>query len=236
MDRVDPGRAGIGNDDAGGAEDRQPADDAEPRIHGALGERLAAGDRDLDLDVAPAPGSRRDLGEIGADHRARHRVDRRLAGRQRQARAGHRADALAGAEARRRARRAEAHRRQISAPWVTSGSSPASLMMPARALGPMLLSASAKAGRPPAGRSSPDRETRRSAAPKAAAPRRRRRRRWSSRGAGSRPFRLGHGRWPSARQRACLVRVAMSGLRLHPESIAAPTSAQFRRPATGTFV
>ena len=31
MDRVDPGRAGIGHDDAGGAEDRQAADDAEPR-------------------------------------------------------------------------------------------------------------------------------------------------------------------------------------------------------------
>ena len=30
MDRVDPGRAGIRHDDAGGAEDRQAADDAEP--------------------------------------------------------------------------------------------------------------------------------------------------------------------------------------------------------------
>ena len=34
MDRVDPGRAGIGHDDAGRAEDRQSADNAEPPVHG----------------------------------------------------------------------------------------------------------------------------------------------------------------------------------------------------------
>ena len=48
MDRMDPGRAGIGHDDAGRAEDRQAADDAEPAVGGALGDLLAAGDRDLD--------------------------------------------------------------------------------------------------------------------------------------------------------------------------------------------
>ena len=55
MDRMDPGRAGIGHDDAGGAEDRQAADDAEPPVEGLGGERLAAGNGDLDLDVAGSP-------------------------------------------------------------------------------------------------------------------------------------------------------------------------------------
>ena len=40
MDRVDPGRAGIGHDDAGGAEDRQAADDAEPAVERSLGDLL----------------------------------------------------------------------------------------------------------------------------------------------------------------------------------------------------
>ena len=42
VDRVDPGRAGIGHHDAGRAEDRQAADDAEPAVGGALGEFFAA--------------------------------------------------------------------------------------------------------------------------------------------------------------------------------------------------
>ena len=48
VDRVDPGRARIGNDDAGRAQDRQAADDAEPPVRGALGDPLAAGHRDFD--------------------------------------------------------------------------------------------------------------------------------------------------------------------------------------------
>ena len=51
VDRVDPRRAGEGDDDAGGAEHRKAALDAEAAIQGLLGERCAAGDRDLDLDV-----------------------------------------------------------------------------------------------------------------------------------------------------------------------------------------
>ena len=57
MDGVDPGRAGIGHDDAGGAEDRQAADDAEARVEGLGGKRFAARDGDLDLDVAGPPGA-----------------------------------------------------------------------------------------------------------------------------------------------------------------------------------
>ena len=52
MDRVDPGRAGIGDHDAGGAEDREAADDAEPAVGGAPRQDLAAGDRDRDLEIA----------------------------------------------------------------------------------------------------------------------------------------------------------------------------------------
>ena len=65
VDRVDPGRAGIRHDDAGGAEDREAADDAEPAIERLGGERFAAGDRDLDLDIAARLRRGRDLGDGG---------------------------------------------------------------------------------------------------------------------------------------------------------------------------
>ena len=54
VDRGDPGGAGERLDDAGGAEDRQAALDAEPRVPGLVGQRLAAGNGDLDLDIARA--------------------------------------------------------------------------------------------------------------------------------------------------------------------------------------
>ena len=44
IDTVDPGGAGIRHDDPGGAEDRQPADDAEPRVERLARDRLPAGD------------------------------------------------------------------------------------------------------------------------------------------------------------------------------------------------
>ena len=104
VDRMDPRGAGIGHDDPGGAEHRQPADDAEPRVHRLEGEAFAAGDRDRHGDIGPHP-SRRSravgLGEIGErlpDHGARRRVDRRLADGERQAGPGHGADPLAGAK------------------------------------------------------------------------------------------------------------------------------------------
>ncbi len=154
MDRMDPGRAGIGHDDAGGAEDRQAADDAEPPVEGLGGQRLAAGNGDLDLDVAGIAVGGGDLGDGLAQHLARHRVDGRLARRNGKARPRHRAHALAGTEA--DAASARAARRtvaRISAPWVTSGSSPASLTTPAVAVpSPSDVVASAKAGRCPRGR------------------------------------------------------------------------------------
>ena len=111
MDRVNPGRARIGHDDAGGAEDRQAADDAEPPVGGAQGDFLSARHRDFDHGVGADAEPLGDFGEIGADHRARRRIDGGLAGRQRQAGPGHRADALAGLENDPRARRRQAHRR-----------------------------------------------------------------------------------------------------------------------------
>ena len=83
----------------GRAEDRQAADDAEPAVQRALGDQRAARDGDLDLRVRRDAQSRRRLvGDRGPDHAARHGVDGRLAGRDRQAGARHRADALAGPE------------------------------------------------------------------------------------------------------------------------------------------
>ena len=106
-----------------------------------------------------APCKRRRLGDRGAHHGARHRIDRRLPRRDRQAGAGHRADALSGAED--DARRPAAPCRTVattSAPCVTSGSSPASLTTPARAKSvARSSSASAKAGRSPLGSAIVDR-------------------------------------------------------------------------------
>ena len=99
MDRMDPGRAGIGHDDAGGAEDRQSADDAEPPVEGLGGQRLAAGNGDLDLDVAGIAVGGGNLGNGFAQHLARHGVDGGLARRNGKARPRHRAHAFAGTEA-----------------------------------------------------------------------------------------------------------------------------------------
>ena len=74
-------------------------------------ERLAAGNGDLDLDIGSACRRGGDFGDRVGDHPARHRIDRRLARRNRQARPGHRADALAGAKASRRRPARRAHRR-----------------------------------------------------------------------------------------------------------------------------
>ena len=111
MDRMDPGRARIGDDDPGRAEDRETPDDAEAPVPGALGDPFAAGDRDLDRRVGACAEPRGDFFEIGADHRARRGIDRGLADRQRQAGPRHRADAFARLEAHARARRRETHGR-----------------------------------------------------------------------------------------------------------------------------
>ena len=100
MDGMDPRGAGIGDDDAGRAEDREPADDPQPRVHRLFGKPFAAGDRDRHGDI----GRRRAVfrGHVEqriADHRARGRIDRRLADGERKSGPGDRADPFASGEA-----------------------------------------------------------------------------------------------------------------------------------------
>ncbi len=96
MDAVDPGGAGKRNDDAGGAEDRQAADDAEARVQRALRQGLAIGDGDFHDQVGIVVPGR--LGQGGADHLAWDGVDGGFARRDRQAGPCDRADAGTGAE------------------------------------------------------------------------------------------------------------------------------------------
>ncbi len=61
MDGVDPGRAGIRHHDSRGAQDGQPADDAQPAVQRALGQLFAARDGDFHDRVRRAPISARAL-------------------------------------------------------------------------------------------------------------------------------------------------------------------------------
>ena len=88
MNGVDPGRAGVGNHHAGGAQNRNPADDSQPRVPGLSRQPLAVGDRNLDDDVGIGPCRGRHLLDHRAHHAPRHRVDGRLADRDRQPRQG----------------------------------------------------------------------------------------------------------------------------------------------------
>ena len=108
----DPSRAGVGDDDACGAEDGEPAEDAEARVPGLLSECLAARDRDLDHHVAAAVMLARHLGDGLAHHLAGLGVDGGLAGRKRKARLGHGPDTLARAKDNPAARGPFPHRRQ----------------------------------------------------------------------------------------------------------------------------
>ena len=98
LDRRDPGRAGIGHDDARRPQDRQAADDAQAPVHGAAGEDLAVLHRHLHDDVRGLAGAGRRLTDRLADHGAGHRVDGGLADRDGKAGTGHSADARARAE------------------------------------------------------------------------------------------------------------------------------------------
>ena len=71
VDRMDPRRAGIGDDDAGRAEDREAADDAEPAVGGPPRQDLAARDRDRDLEIAGIALIARDRRDQLADQPAR---------------------------------------------------------------------------------------------------------------------------------------------------------------------
>ena len=129
--------AAVGHDDAGGAEDREPADDARAARSGSSSASASPpgiDDRDRDVAAAGRPRPRP----------RRRRIIRRgtgliagSPGGELQPWPGHRADALAGVErdagCRAALRRTVARTRQ---PWVTSGSSPASLTTPAVARRP----------------------------------------------------------------------------------------------------
>src|SRR5258708_22517050 len=136
LDRMNPGRARIRHHDAGGAQDRQAAHNAEAGIERPGGEPLAVRDPDFDFDIAPPPfpgtagvppalfflaerRSGRDArGPSGnfrdgvANHPAGHWIDGRLAWWNRKARPGDNADAGAGAECDAAAGRGSADRRE----------------------------------------------------------------------------------------------------------------------------
>lgn len=112
MNGRDPGRAGKGMDDPRGAEDREPAENAETRIPGMARHLLALRDRDRDLQIGPAaePG-RHGLDDFG-HHAAWHGIDRGLARWDRQARLGDGADAAPGLEAQARVGTERPHARE----------------------------------------------------------------------------------------------------------------------------
>ena len=85
-------------DDAGGAENGQSADDAEPRIPGLFGERFALRNGKRDRHIGRQAMGAADLFNDRLHHRARHRIDRRFADRHRQSSARYGSDATAGGE------------------------------------------------------------------------------------------------------------------------------------------
>ena len=96
VDGMDPRAAGIGDDDPGGAEDRQTTDHPEAWVQGLAGHVLTAGDGQSDnhvRDAAAVPGLQR-----GGDLLARPGGDRGLADGDGQAGFGHGANTLAGLE------------------------------------------------------------------------------------------------------------------------------------------
>ena len=96
VDGVDPRRARVRDDDSGGAEDREPSDNAEARVPRLLGEALAVPHPDLDDHVPGRAVRGRNAGDRLAHHPARRRVDRGLAHRNRKPRPGHGSNALPG--------------------------------------------------------------------------------------------------------------------------------------------
>jgi len=97
IDGMNPGRAGIRDDDSGRAQDRKAADDAQTRAERARRQGLSARNRDLHLDVESVTCTS-DFRDRFADHLTRHWIDRGFARRNRQAGTRHRADAFPGSE------------------------------------------------------------------------------------------------------------------------------------------
>ena len=75
MDRMDPGRTGIGNDDAGRTKNGKPADDAKPFVPGLFGKGYAIFHRDCHLDILSAPVRPTGFGNILDNHPAWRRID-----------------------------------------------------------------------------------------------------------------------------------------------------------------
>src|SRR5258708_29376592 len=74
MDRVDPGRAGIRDDDSSCAQDRKTAHNAQTRAERARRQRLSARNRYLHLDVHGVSRTG-DFREGVTDHPTRHGID-----------------------------------------------------------------------------------------------------------------------------------------------------------------
>ncbi len=111
VDRVDPGRTGIGYDDPGRPQDRKSANNAEARIERSGGERFSTGNREFDNDVAGGPEELRHLANSRSHHLARHRIDRGFTGRDGEARFGHRSHAFTRDKGDAGTRRTRSHRR-----------------------------------------------------------------------------------------------------------------------------
>jgi len=106
---MNPGRAGIRNDDPGRTENRQAADNAEPPIERLGRKRLAARDGNLDFSIASVSALGRDLANGIANHLSRYRIDRGFARRNRKTGTRHRADSFASPEHNAAVARAEAY-------------------------------------------------------------------------------------------------------------------------------
>ena len=98
MDRMDPRRTGIGYDNAGGAKDGKPADDAKPRVPGFFGESHAVFNGNRHLDILSAPVRPARFGNIVDNHPARRRIDGWFTDLKRKTGQRHRADAVARPE------------------------------------------------------------------------------------------------------------------------------------------
>ena len=98
VDRVNPGRAGIGHDDPGRPQDRQPADNAEAPVQGLCGKRLAVFNADFDNHVTRHAMRGGHIAQGLAHHFPRHRIDGRFAGRNGKTGPRDRANSLARAK------------------------------------------------------------------------------------------------------------------------------------------
>jgi len=95
VDGGDVGCAGEGPHDAAGTENRQPAKDAQARVHGLERQLLAALYVDRDFEAAAVGAVVGQLLQVLTDHAPRYRVDRRLAHGEHQPGAGDGTDTYA---------------------------------------------------------------------------------------------------------------------------------------------